>query len=445
MKSTDPFNFDEAAVSQMENIRRIGLRRLRNRGEIDDFVQETLTRAYAKRDQLRDEAKFDRWIAVIARNLAAEWNRSAFYRNEREEPMDEIPEPPDFRTPHDALEEKEEREQLHRAMGRLNDDDREMLRDRYFDEASYEELQQKYGLSYSAVGFRLHRAKARLRKLLTSTAAAFIAAFAGFKRAAFAIGGIIIMTKSTKIVLGVTAALIAALLGGYLWLEHSRPSDNPQSALTLEEQSPRISQPALSKTDQSGASSSKPDSKAEPLQTSDAVQNGAENGGVEEPPAETAAPTSAPLPPDAFTAEFQKAVEAIPAFADKFQAQFPSEVGSAFPKAAKEMADSLLKHEADLRQQGMDVNERKKQLKTKYLELRDSFAVSGGRTEVVVSTTFEFAPGKEQYEADILQLQAEAKAEAARRGNDITQFMADNFPTQLEEMLGVTDGFSGAR
>ena len=172
------------------------------------------------------------------------------------------------------------------------------------------------------------------------------------------------MTKSTKIVLGVTAALIAALLGGYLWLEHSRPSDDSQSALTLEEQSPRISQPASSKTDQSGAPSSKSDSNAEPLQTSEAAQNGAENSGVEEPSAETAAPTSAPLPPDAFTAEFQKAVEAIPAFADKFQAQFP-EVSIDFPKAAKEMADSLLKHEADLRQQGMDVNERKKQLKTK--------------------------------------------------------------------------------
>ena len=44
MNESNIFNFDEAAVSQMENIRRIGLRRLRNRGEIDDFVQETLTR-----------------------------------------------------------------------------------------------------------------------------------------------------------------------------------------------------------------------------------------------------------------------------------------------------------------------------------------------------------------------------------------------------------------
>ena len=241
MNASNMFNFDEAAVSQMENIRRIGLRRLRNRGEIDDFVQETLTRAYAKRDQLRDEAKFDRWIAVIARNLAAEWNRNAFYRNEGEDATDEIPEAADYRTPHDALEEKEEREQLHRAMGRLNEDDREMLRDRYFDEASYQELQQKYGLSYSAVGFRLHRAKARLRKLLTSTAAAFAAAFAGFGRAA--LGGTLLMTKSTKIAVGAAAVAAGVLIGGYVWINSdgeetdAAPNDNP---LTIEEQSPRI-------------------------------------------------------------------------------------------------------------------------------------------------------------------------------------------------------------
>ena len=90
MKSTDPFNFDEAAVlADGKYPTHRSAPPAQPAGEIDDFVQETLTRAYAKRDQLRDEAKFDRWIAVIARNLAAEWNRSAFYRNEREDAADE--------------------------------------------------------------------------------------------------------------------------------------------------------------------------------------------------------------------------------------------------------------------------------------------------------------------------------------------------------------------
>ncbi len=237
MKAKRPFNFDEAALSQMENIRRIGLRRLRNRNEIDDFVQETLLRAYAKRDQLRDETKFDRWIAAIANNLARDWN-SAFYRKGQEEPIDELPDIPDERTPHDILEQEEERRELHQAMGRLNEDDREMLRARYFEDASYGELQQKYGLSYSAVGFRLHRAKARLKKILTSTAAAFIAVFGGMQRSAW--GGILIMTKTTKIIVGAAVAAAGILIGGYLWLNAGAEPESAESALTIEEQSPRL-------------------------------------------------------------------------------------------------------------------------------------------------------------------------------------------------------------
>ncbi len=238
MNASDKFDFDEAVLAQMENIRRVARRFLRNREEVDDLVQETILKAYAGRHRLRDETKFDRWIAGIARNTAREWNRRAFYRNEREEPMDELPDIPDERTPHDALEEKEEREQLHRAMGRLNEDDREMLRARYFDEASYGELQEKHGLSYSAVGFRLHRAKARLRKLLTSTAAAFAAAFAGFGRAAW--GGILLMSQTTKIAVGAAVAAAGILIGGYLWLNAGAEPESAESALTIEEQSPRL-------------------------------------------------------------------------------------------------------------------------------------------------------------------------------------------------------------
>ena len=288
MKAQRPFNFDEAVISQMENIRRIGLRRLHNRSEIDDFVQETILRAYAKRDQLRDETKFDRWIAVIARNLALDWN-SALCRRGREEPIDELPDIPDERTPHDILEQKEERRELHQAMGRLNEDDREMLRARYFEDASYEELQEKYGLSYSAVGFRLHRAKARLRKILTSTAAAFIAAFAGFRRAAFAVGGVILMTKSTKIAVVIAAALIAGLLGVALSLKHAhdppllddRERMETSGASELDEtgQSPRIVKPTASTPEKSKQEAP---TSTEPLQANEKLASNATEGTTQE-------------------------------------------------------------------------------------------------------------------------------------------------------------------
>ena len=210
----DRFQFDEAALAQIENIRRIGLRRLHNKNEIDDFVQETLLRAFSKRSQLRSEAKFEAWIAAIARNLAREWNR-AYHRRKRAEASGKTTEAVDSRNPLDALEKAEERELLKRAMARLNDSDREILRARYLDDASYAELQERYGLSYSAVGQRLHRAKRRLRKIYMSIAAAFALFFGNFKHMAW--GGMALMNKTAA-----TAAAIGvlggALVGGFFWM-----------------------------------------------------------------------------------------------------------------------------------------------------------------------------------------------------------------------------------
>ncbi|MDE0021905.1 MAG: sigma-70 family RNA polymerase sigma factor [Candidatus Poribacteria bacterium] len=222
----DRFQFDEAALGQIENIRRIGLRRLRNRNEIDDFVQETLLRAFSKRSQLRDEAKFEAWIAAIARNLAREWNR-AYCRRKRAEAAGRTTEAVDSRNPLDALEKAEERELLKQAVARLNESDREILRARYVDDASYAELQERYGLSYSAVGLRLHRAKRRLRKIYMSIAAALSLFFGSFKQTAW--GGAVLLMNKTKVAVGIAAVFgVAATTGVVVVKKHASipPSDS---------------------------------------------------------------------------------------------------------------------------------------------------------------------------------------------------------------------------
>lgn len=228
----DRFDFDKAAIAQMENIRRIGLRRLHCREKIDDFVQETLLRAFSKRCQLREPAKIDRWIAAIARNLAREWNRK-----KRNEPTTDRREAVDWRTPHDALEEAETREAMRKAFGRLNAADRELLRKRYLEEASYAELQERYGLSYSAVGVRLHRAKKRLRKIYMSITAALAFFFGGYQRAAM--GGAFMMSKAAKI--AIAAVVCGALIGSFYWAHqaaqeraaHERTNQTARGALNL--------------------------------------------------------------------------------------------------------------------------------------------------------------------------------------------------------------------
>ena len=318
MSASDKFDFDAAVLSQMENLRRVARRCLRNHDEINDLVQETVLKAYAGRDSLRDTAKFNRWIAGIASKTAFEWNRRALYRNEREAPMEELIELPDFRTLHfqalhDALEEKEKREQLHRAMGRLNDDDREMLRARYFDEASYAELQQRFGLSYSAVGFRLHRAKARLRRLLASTAAAFIAVFSCMKRAAW--GGTLLMAKTTKIAAAVAAAA-GVLIGGHLWLNSAGAAPEfAERALTLEQQSPRVTPLSAVRSTGGESASDSASVQSEPVQIHGEASAAAPVSNADHDTT-TAAPVEAEEEEDAEKADKQAAIDVYNSFSE---------------------------------------------------------------------------------------------------------------------------------
>lgn len=75
MKERQMNPFDAVVLRQIGHIRAIGRRLLRDRSELDDFVQETVLRVYSNRAQLRDPAKLKQWIAGVARNTALEWNR----------------------------------------------------------------------------------------------------------------------------------------------------------------------------------------------------------------------------------------------------------------------------------------------------------------------------------------------------------------------------------
>ena len=353
-------NFDATVLGQMGHIRAVGRKRLRNQNELDDFVQETVARVYANRDQLRDPAKLKQWIAGIARNTANEMNRAAYRR--RETPLPNEDELPDMRDPHEQLERAERNDQIRQAMNRLNPIDRDLLQGRYMEEESYADLQERHGLSYSAVGFRLHRAKRRLRKLLTGMKVALALALANMKRTAF--GGMLIMTKTTKIVLVAASALILALLGGYLWIEYGGSSGDSEPGLTVEEQSPRIGTgPNAGAADDSSAET-KPSDDSEAAQTSEA-EEAADNGGAEVTAAQSPDASASAEEPDDFSTQLQEGIQEWIDYANALKTRSPELAPYADMKLRS--VEGLAKLDAQLRRQRMELEERREKLLTKYL------------------------------------------------------------------------------
>ena len=136
-----------------------------NPHDAEEVVQDTFLNAYRGLAQYEEQTKFRSWLAKIARNRALNW-----LREQRTDtvPIDEVEEHALW-TPNtldDQLIRDEQRELIRRAMETLSQKDREIAHSYYLDGASYDELTRAHGLSYTAIAFRLSRAKQRLAKRL---------------------------------------------------------------------------------------------------------------------------------------------------------------------------------------------------------------------------------------------------------------------------------------
>ena len=231
------------------------------------------------------------------------------------------------------------------------------------------------------------------------------------------------MTNTTKIVLGVATALILALLGGYLWIEYGGSPDDSARGLTVEEQSPIVhARGAADRTDSSAETETA--GGIEAAQTPETPSTGNSGETVDANAASAGEAVSADAP-DAFSTEFQEAVEELNDFAKKLQAEFPEFSG--VTKMAVEMGDALLKREAELRQQGMTAEERKTQLREQYQTASKSF--SDSFMDPMVKGTIHDPLESSDPVATFRQHADKLRA--------LIRFMAENQPKKMETVLGL--------
>ncbi len=111
------------------------------------------------------------WLAVIARRSCLKWMQRGSQRQESaNQRLDDL-QPTDItgKGSEDilaALIQTEDGVRLRTMLNRLNDGDRSVLRMFFLDGLSYDEISQNLGISINSVGPKLHRAQARLRKLM---------------------------------------------------------------------------------------------------------------------------------------------------------------------------------------------------------------------------------------------------------------------------------------
>ncbi|HEX9037897.1 MAG TPA: sigma-70 family RNA polymerase sigma factor [Ktedonobacterales bacterium] len=145
----------------------------------EDIVQETLFEAWRALGNLREPERFDAWLDGICRNVCRRQARTRAgdarvtrlgdvleSDGDADAPLADLPDPLAF-DPDEELEREDRRILLDRALGSLPAQTRALIELSYLAELPQREIAERLDMTLGALELRLHRARARLRQVLS--------------------------------------------------------------------------------------------------------------------------------------------------------------------------------------------------------------------------------------------------------------------------------------
>ncbi len=149
-----------AILAEIPRLRRYARAMLGDRAAADDLVQDTLERAWSRLSQWRAGSDMRAWLFGIMHNLRVDQLR-------RPKLIAQSIDKDDFEVPTRATQTDElELRDLDSALGRLPDEQREVLLLVALEEMSYAEIAATLGIPLGTVMSRLSRGRERLRLIM---------------------------------------------------------------------------------------------------------------------------------------------------------------------------------------------------------------------------------------------------------------------------------------
>jgi RNA polymerase sigma factor (sigma-70 family) len=153
-------SFEDQLASLLPRLRRFAHALSRNSADADDLTQATIERALKARGQWQPGTRLDSWTYRIMRNLWIDTARSRSRRNAHEAPEEEGLNVGD--DPRGAMDASVDLHRLMAAMGRLPDEQREVVALILVEGFGYREVAEMLGLPIGTVSSRLVRGRTAL-------------------------------------------------------------------------------------------------------------------------------------------------------------------------------------------------------------------------------------------------------------------------------------------
>ena len=161
----DPQKFTELYDKYVEQIFRYVMRRVSDQQTAEDLVSQTFFDAFTHLKSYESRGyPFSAWLYKIAHNNVLKWYRS--HSRVQKVDLDNIAELSDGEDLVEGEALREEKEGVLALMEKLDFEERELIRLKYFEEVSNIEIGQIMGITANNVGVKLYRALKRLKQLM---------------------------------------------------------------------------------------------------------------------------------------------------------------------------------------------------------------------------------------------------------------------------------------
>jgi RNA polymerase sigma-70 factor (ECF subfamily) len=139
------------------------LRSTRDPAHAEDLAQEVFIRMYRGLPHFRGDSRLTTWIYRIVRNICVEDSK----RRHSTQSLNDMPENREPGTIDPQFRDIELHDRLSKAMEQLSEQSRLIVAAHYFGGRQYEQIAEDMDMPLGTVKTHLHRAKRRLRELLS--------------------------------------------------------------------------------------------------------------------------------------------------------------------------------------------------------------------------------------------------------------------------------------